>query len=133
MSSTPLTLCSIGRATVSISVLALAPGYSVFTCMVGGTTFGYCEVGNRRSATSPIRTKTSASTLASTGRSMKKREIMMVPRDFSFRRRAGVARLDGVRRIAGDRRQVGLLRFDLGAGKGPLNTFGHDPVVWIES
>jgi len=45
MFSTPLTCCSIGSATVSIKVRALAPGYRVATCTVGGTTSGYCAIG----------------------------------------------------------------------------------------
>src|ERR1700722_9962752 len=78
MFSTPLTFCSIGSPTVLTSVVALAPGYRVVTCTVGGTTFGYCEVGRLTSETSPITTKNSARTLARTGRSIKKREIMDV-------------------------------------------------------
>src|SRR5262249_61085942 len=76
MPATPLTCVSIGSATVAIAVLALAPGYLVVTEIVGGTTLGYCEIGSRTSETRPIRTKTSASTLERTGRSMKKRENM---------------------------------------------------------
>src|SRR5579863_5183021 len=101
--------------------------------MVGGTTLGYSDVGNCRSATRPTRTNTNASTLASTGRSMKKREIMTVPRVLSVRCRFGSARL-GVVRSAGIRRlQHGSLRLDLGAGKGLLNSFGHHPVGWTET
>jgi hypothetical protein len=73
---TPLTFCSIGKATVSMTVLALAPGKRVCTCTVGGVTLGYCATGNRASATAPIRMITSARTLERTGRSMKKRENM---------------------------------------------------------
>ncbi len=29
--------------------------------------------------------------------------------------------------------QLGSLRLDLGAGKGLLNAFGHDPITWIET
>src|SRR6202522_3819960 len=85
------------------------------------------------SETRPIRMKTSASTLASTGRSIKKREIMRVLRGASSRRLVGIVCLGGVRWISADRRQYGSLRFDLCAGKGPLNAFGHDPVAGIES
>ena len=42
---------------------------------VGGTTFGYCATGRPNTATAPISTSTMASTLASTGRSMKNFEI----------------------------------------------------------
>jgi hypothetical protein len=52
---------------------------------------------------------------------MKKREIMAVRPEGSFRRR--------VRR---DRRQGGPLRIDLRAGKGPLNSLGHHPVAGVE-
>src|SRR5580698_2537610 len=109
MCSTPLTFCSIGRATVSIRVLALAPGYRVVTCTVGGTTLGYCEVGNWASATRPISTKTNASTLDSTGLAIKKREIMPVCLENSFRRWIG-GLLGGVRRIGFGRRQIDFLR-----------------------
>src|ERR1700727_425340 len=88
--------------------------------MVGGTTLGYWALGNWRSETRPIRTNTNASTLASTGRSMKKREIMAVRPEGSFGRR--------VRRGRG-----GPLRIDLGPGEGSLNPLGHNPVGWVES
>ena len=39
MPCTPLTCVSIGSATVSITVLGLAPGYLVVTETVGGTTY----------------------------------------------------------------------------------------------
>ncbi len=48
MRSTPLTSCSIGVATVSATVLALAPGYVAVTWTVGGATSGYCATGSRR-------------------------------------------------------------------------------------
>src|SRR3954454_21594111 len=76
MSSTPLTCCSIGSATVSITVLALAPGYRVVTCTVGGTTSGYCATARRNRQTPPIRIIRIAMTLERTGRSMKNVEIM---------------------------------------------------------
>src|SRR3984885_9955746 len=133
MCSTPLTFCSSGRGTVSTRVLALAPGYRVVTCTVGGTTLGYCEVGNWMSATRPIRTKNNASTLASTGRSMKKREIMPARPEGSLRRRIGGARLAGVCRLGRGRRQGDSLRIDLGPGKSALSAFGHHPVAGVES
>ena len=46
------------------------------TDTVGGTTLGYCATGSVYSATAPISTMTIASTLASTGRSMKNFEII---------------------------------------------------------
>src|SRR3984957_8930522 len=132
MCSTPLTFCSSGRATVSTRVLALAPGYRVVTCTVGGTTLGYCEVGNWMSATKPIRMKTNASTFDSTGLAMKKREIMPVCLENSFRRWSGDARLGGVGWIGRSRRQVDFLRIDLGAGKGGMKAFDPPQVTGIE-
>src|SRR5579863_4944731 len=76
MPSTPLTCCSIGCATVSTSVLALAPGYVVVTWIVGGVMFGYCATGSVNSATPPITSVRIAMTLARTGRSMKNFEII---------------------------------------------------------
>src|SRR5271163_4119489 len=90
--------------------------------MVGGTTLGYWALGNWRREIRPIRTNTNAITLESTGRSMKKREVMPVCPESLFRRR--------VRR---GRRRGGPLRIDLGAGKGPLNPLGHRPVAGVES
>src|SRR3954454_13106668 len=79
MRSTPLTSASIGVATVSPTVLALAPGYVAVTCTVGGATSGYCAIGSCVSATPPtIRIRTE-STEAKIGRSMKKWEIMGTP------------------------------------------------------
>src|SRR5262245_55433559 len=89
MPSTPLTCCSIGRATASITVRALAPGSRVVTCTVGGTTSGYCATGRRNSATAPTTMNRTASTFASTGRAMKKSEIMARPLFGGFGRRGG--------------------------------------------
>src|ERR1700750_3208043 len=74
--STPFTCCSIGRAIVSTTVCALAPGYLAVTDTVGGTTLGYCDTGRRNSDTAPINTRTIASTLARTGCLMKYFEII---------------------------------------------------------
>src|ERR1700677_5009613 len=93
--------------------------------MVGGTTLGYWALGNCSSETRPIRTNTNASTLASTGRSMKKREIIAVRPEGSFGRR--------VRRGCGGRRRRGPLRIDLGPREGSLNPLGHHPVAGVES
>src|SRR5215813_5249742 len=87
MSSTPLTCCSIGRATVSITAFADAPGYRVVTCTVGGTTSGYCATARLYSDTPPIRIISMAMTLDRTGRSIKNLEIMS---RLLFRRRAGL-------------------------------------------
>src|SRR5436190_3927997 len=75
MPSTPLTCASMGAATVSRTVTALAPGYRAVTCTVGGVTLGYCSTGNVRQATIPARTRTIDRTEAKIGRSMKKLEI----------------------------------------------------------
>src|SRR5882757_1377517 len=93
MSSTPLTCCSIGSATVSITVLALAPGYRVVTCTVGGTTSGYCATARLNSATPPIRIIRIAMTLERTGRSMKNFEIMRSVLFGRCRRRFDLLRL----------------------------------------
>jgi hypothetical protein len=77
MPSTPETCCSIGAATVSRTVRALAPGYNAVTCTVGGVTFGYCSTGSVRHATIPARTRTIDRTEAKIGRSMKKWEIIV--------------------------------------------------------
>src|SRR5271154_3786877 len=89
--------------------------------MVGGTTLGYWALGNCRSETRPISTITMARTFASTGRSMKKREIMAVRPEGSFGRR-----------VRWGRRRRGPLRIDLGSGESALNPLGHHPVLGIE-
>src|SRR3954469_13913398 len=104
MPSTPLTCCSIGRATVSITVLALAPGYRVVTCTVGGTTSGYCATARLNSATPPIRIIRIAMTLERTGRSMKNFEIMHPVLFGRCRRRFDFLQLR-IDLLAGDRAQ----------------------------
>src|ERR1043166_7476586 len=74
MPSTPETCASMGAATVSCTVLALAPGYNAVTCTVGGVTSGYCATGNVHTATNPASVMTTEITVAKIGRSMKKRE-----------------------------------------------------------
>src|SRR5688572_1207869 len=76
MFSTPLISCSMGVATVSAATVALAPGYSAETWMVGGATSGYCAIGSPSRATPPTMTMTTESTVAKMGRSMKKCEII---------------------------------------------------------
>ena len=73
--STPLTCASIGAATVSRTVWALAPGYIAVTRTVGGVTSGYWATGRVKAATPPASTKTIERTEAKIGRSMKNREI----------------------------------------------------------
>src|SRR5258707_467243 len=74
MPSTPLTACSMGAATVSATVLALAPGYDADTSTVGGVMSGYCATGSVNRAMLPARVMTMLSTDAKIGRLMKKRE-----------------------------------------------------------
>src|SRR5271155_5785186 len=74
MSSTPLTCCSMGAATVSATTWALAPGYWQLTCTVGGAIGGNTANGKVNSATPPDRVMTMESTAAKIGRSMKNRE-----------------------------------------------------------
>src|SRR6185295_6884157 len=73
MSSTPLTSCSMGVATVSAITSGGAAGYEARTTMVGGTTSGYCATGSSNHATTPRMIVTIESTAAKIGRSMKKR------------------------------------------------------------
>ena len=73
MPSTPLTCCSMGDATVSATVCALAPGYMAFTTTVGGVISGYCSMGSPSTATPPTIIVMIAMTLAKIGRSMKNR------------------------------------------------------------
>src|SRR5215831_7263310 len=89
--------------------------------MVGGTTFGYWAMGRRNSATPPMSTKTMASTLARTGRSMKNLEIMSrgpgrLPR----------SRLHGLGR---GRLDLPRLRGDLAPRYGALVVADHHLVV----
>src|SRR4051794_3929244 len=71
--STPLTCCSIGAATVSATVWALAPGYAQVTWIVGGVMSGYWAIGRLISARSPIRMMKMEMTQAKMGRSIKNR------------------------------------------------------------
>src|SRR5580765_8385509 len=89
MPSTPLTWASIGAATVSCTVLELAPGYSAVTLTVGGVTSGYCATGNVHTATPPANVMTTEMTVAKIGRSMKKREnIKAIPTPKEFYNKA---------------------------------------------
>src|SRR2546423_14654131 len=76
MSCAPLTCCSMDAATDSETTLALAPGNAAFTVTWGGTTCGYCAIGRPKAASAPDRIMTSAMTVESTGRSMKKLSIV---------------------------------------------------------
>src|SRR4051794_27948823 len=74
MSSTPLTCCSIGVATVCETSWALAPGYMQVTETGGGAIGGYRAIGSENSAMPPASVMTIERTDAKIGRSMKKRE-----------------------------------------------------------
>jgi hypothetical protein len=67
-----LTSCSIGAATVSAMTSADAPGYVALMLTVGGTISGYSEIGSDCNAIAPAMVRISDSTVAKTGRSMKK-------------------------------------------------------------
>src|SRR5262245_59526882 len=82
--STPLTSCSMGVATVSATVRALAPGYVAVTWTVGGATSGYWAMGSLSRATPPTITMTTERTEAKIGRSMKKWESMASTRAGSW-------------------------------------------------
>src|SRR3989442_10190104 len=77
MSCAPLTCCSIDAATDSETTLALAPGNAAFTVTWGGTTCGYCAIGRPNAASAPDRIMSSAITVESTGRSMKKLSMVV--------------------------------------------------------
>jgi len=76
MFSTPLICSSIGVATVLATVSALAPGYDVLTVTVGGAISGYWAIGRNAAAIPPPMMVTTDSTMAKTGRSMKKCAIL---------------------------------------------------------
>src|SRR5271156_721784 len=84
-------------------------------------------------ATRPIRTKNNASTLASTGRSMKKREIMPACPEGSIRRRIGRASLPGARGLGLRRGEFPAPGIGLPAREGALNALGPPPVAWAQA
>ena len=71
MLSTPFTSCSIGVATVSAIVCALAPGYVAVTTTVGGAISGWRSIGRFSAAMIPTTMIVIETTAASTGRSVK--------------------------------------------------------------
>src|SRR5678815_3368586 len=79
MRSTPLTCCSIGAATVSATTCALAPGYAVFTRIIGGAISGYWATGKVGKDTAPAIMMRIAITHATIGRRMKNRLSMRGP------------------------------------------------------
>src|SRR5215472_6255439 len=78
MFSTPLICSSSGVATVSATVTGLAPGNCAVTWTDGGTTSGYSEIGRRVMAIRPARKMATEMTPAKIGRSMKKRDNIVV-------------------------------------------------------
>src|SRR5262245_4941126 len=68
----------MGAATVAAIVSALAPGYVVVMVTVGGAISGYCSTGSENAAMAPANVTRTASTIAKTGRSMKKREKLPI-------------------------------------------------------
>ena len=77
MSSTPLTCCSIGTATLSAMTGAPAPGQIPVTDTVGGVMSGVSSIGRLGTATAPSSEITIEMTRAKTGRSMKKRDSIV--------------------------------------------------------
>jgi hypothetical protein len=61
---------SSGVATVAAMVSGLAPGSEADTEMVGKSTWGSGETGNRRKAAAPARASPIVSSVVATGRSM---------------------------------------------------------------
>src|SRR5215831_11639704 len=76
MLSTPLICCSIGVATDCSTVCASAPTYVVCTCTSGGAIAGNCETGRPTMVMAPTMTVSSAITIATMGRLMKKRDTL---------------------------------------------------------
>src|SRR6185295_2702858 len=68
----------MGAATVEAMVSAEAPGYVVLIVTVGGAISGYCATGSENAAMVPASVMMIASTIAKTGRSMKKREKLPI-------------------------------------------------------
>ena len=76
MSSTPLTCCSMGAATVSAITSGLAPGYCADTCTEGGVKSGYCSMGSWVIDTIPASKMSSEITVEKIGRLIKNLENM---------------------------------------------------------
>src|ERR1044072_3207731 len=77
MLSTPFICCSSGVATDCSMVTASAPVYVVETIICGGMMSGNCATGSDLIATSPPNTVMMAITIATIGRSIKIREIIL--------------------------------------------------------
>src|SRR5438876_6793683 len=107
MFGTPLIAFSIGEATVCSSTSADAPGYTVLTVTTGGAISGYCAIGRLRIAESPASTRNTEITAAKIGRSMKKRENMVL---FSLLDTATSARAAPVARVLQRARAAPVVR-----------------------
>src|SRR5260370_22606814 len=116
--SAPLIWCSIGAATVSATVSALAPGNWPVTLITGGAISGYCATGRRAKGTPPRITKTSETTAAKIGRSMKKCEMRTIS-----------SAVLGVGLGLARRRVLLVLRRHLLAGAYARNAVDHDAVI----
>src|SRR3990167_1595001 len=77
MPSTPFTLSSTTCATLSRTTSALAPMYWVDTLIVGNLIRGYWAMGSTANASRPLSVMNRESTMANTGRSMKKRAMIL--------------------------------------------------------
>src|SRR5262245_401669 len=97
--STPFICCSSGVATDCSIVTASAPVKLVWIWICGGMIAGYWAIGSPVIATSPRTTVTMAITIATMGRSTKKRDIVLE-----------LARARGGRGVAGGVGRFGLHR-----------------------
>src|SRR6266567_8807054 len=122
MPSAPLTCCSIGAETVSATVSALAPGNWPVMLITGGAISGYCATGRRANVTPPRITKTSETTPAKIGRSMKKCEMRTIP-----------SAVLGVGAGLAGRRALLLLRRHLLARAYARDAVDHDAIIGREA
>src|SRR5258707_7144529 len=98
MFSTPLICCSSGATTVAATPSPVAPGYWPLTLHTGGAISGYWATGSRPLDTAPRMTKTTETTAAKIGRSMKKWELRIRgSRSIGADLRAGGRRGSGAR------------------------------------
>src|SRR3954452_24880581 len=77
MKSTPLICSSMGVATDSSSVCALAPTYVAWIRISGGTMLGNWAIGRMNIETAPTSTMMMAITMATMGRLMKNRYMVI--------------------------------------------------------
>src|SRR5580704_7313363 len=88
----PLTCFSMAAATDCSTTLALAPRYCACTCTSGGAIGGNWATGSVTMAKAPSSTITIESTIANTGRWMKKRDMLVCCDDGDFGARLYVLR-----------------------------------------